>query len=284
MKTGIVSTAYFHTKNPEAGLARMKRHGYSAMDYSFIDTETPIFSASDAEFDAIMQSHRGKIEGAGIAVYQTHGPWRYPPRDGTEADRQERFEKMSRVLHGTAMLGAKYMVIHPLMPFGVGKGQDEEALLRINIDFFRRLCAVAEREGVYICLENMPFPDFPLSTPAEILAAVKAIDHPAMRVCLDTGHCVVRGVDLGDAVRQIGREYLCALHVHDNDGRCDQHQLPYHGKANWDHFTAALKEIGYEGALSLECRIKDQMPEAIREHHEIGLAMIARTLAEKSEG
>ena len=283
MKIGIVSSAYFKTKTPEDGLLRMKKHGYSAMDYSFMNTESPLFSASNEEFDQILQSERESIERAGIQVSQTHGPWRYPPRDGTEEDRQERFEKMSRALHGTAVLGAKYMVIHPIMPFGTWDEQDEEALLQINVDFFRRLSAVAEKEQVIICLENMPFTRFPLSTPEEIMAVVKAVNHPALRVCLDTGHCVTKGIDLGDAVRLIGKDYLCALHVHDNTGERDEHQLPYYGKANWDHFTQALKEIGFTGVLSLECRIKNQMPPEIREHHEIGLAMIARHLANQCE-
>lgn len=262
----------------------MKRHGFTAMDYSFIDTDAPLFCADDAAFDAALRAQRQQIEEAGITVYQTHGPWRYPPRDFLPEERQERFEKMARAIHGTALLGAKYIVIHPLMPFGTGGDQDAAELLRINVDFFRRLCAVAEKEGVFICLENMPFSDFPLSSPWQILDAVKKIDHPCMRVCLDTGHCVVKNEDLGEAVRLLGREYLCTLHVHDNNGRSDQHLLPYHGKADWDGFALSIREIGYQGVLSLECRVQAHMPESIREYHENGLGMIARLLAEKCEG
>lgn len=286
MKISIGSFAYLHSEQREEGIQRMKRHGYTAMDYQrFFHPDEPLYDAGDAEFEEAVLADKAAIEAAGIEIFQIHGPWRYPPQDGEEADRQEWFGKMCRAIHGAALLGAKYFVVHPLMPFGIWKDQEphQEELIRINVDFFRRLCDVAEKEGVVICLENMPFTYFPISTPEDILALVKEINHPAMRVCLDTGHCVVKGVELGDAVRLFGKEYLRVLHVHDNDGRNDQHRFPFYGKGDWDGFAAALKEIGYEGTLSLECRVSDRVPAEIREHHEIGLFMLARELAKKCE-
>ena len=68
-------------------------------------------------------------------------------------------------------------------------------------------------------------------------------------------HLCLIGVSAGDAVRLLGKEYLCAMHVHDNDGTKDWHWMPYHGLTNWEDFSAALQEIGFDGTLSIETKL-----------------------------
>lgn len=279
MKIGIESSAYFGITGIEDGLARLKKHGFQAVDYQlFVDTDNALFSMSDEEFEAHLKRDCALAARLGIEISQSHGPWRYPPRDFTVGDREERFEKMARSLKGTRLLGCKYMVIHPVMPFGIGRQSDPQAFMDINLDFFRRLCAVAEQEQVIICLENMPFPELPLSRPSEILAFVKQIGSPWLRICLDTGHCAVCGVSPADAVRELGAEYLRVMHVHDNSGLSDNHWLPYYGVIDWPGFTKALHETGFDGVLSLECAVSEKLPDDILEHHQIGLALIAKSL------
>lgn len=279
MKIGIESSAYFGIADAEEGIARLKKHGFQAVDYQlFVDTENELFAMSDAEFEEHLTRDGMLAAMAGIEISQTHGPWRYPPRDFTPEEREERFEKMARSLKGTRLLGCKYMVIHPIMPFGTGKQSDPQAFMDINREFFRRLCAVAEQDQVIICLENMPFPELPLSRPSEILAFVKETNSPWLRVCLDTGHCAVCGVSPADAVRELGAEYLRVMHVHDNSGVKDNHWQPYYGVIDWPEFTNALHEAGFEGVLSLECTVSAKLPADILEHHQIGLALIANSL------
>ena len=284
MKTGIESAAYRDPADLAGGYRRMRRHGYDCVDYQeFVNTETPLFEASGREFERLLREEAEIIRDAGLEISQTHGPWRYPPRDGDEAYRAERFDKMAKSLHGTRIMGCRYMVVHPIMPFGTGADGDRERFFEINFDHYRRLSRVAEDEGVIIGLENMPMPALPLASPAEILAFVKAINSPALRVCLDTGHCTMCGVSPADAVRELGREYLRVLHVHDNDGKRDLHWTPYRGVIDWAAFSRALYDIGFDGALSLETRVESKLPADVREHYEIGLGLIARKIAEKQD-
>lgn len=284
MKIGIDSIFYYHREDPVPGLLRLKQHGYEVMDYPYLcETETPVFEMASGDFDRMVREDAKIIRDHGLIVNQTHGPWRYPARDATEADRAERFDKMSRALRGTALVGAKYMVIHPIMPFGANSAHEPERFYEINFDFFRRLCQVAKDEGVVICLENMPFPLSPMTTPAQILKFVQEVDSPQLRICLDTGHSIICGVQPADAVRETGSEYLCTLHVHDNDGRNDTHGIPYFGVIDWAEFARALKDIGYSGDMFMECYPKSSMPGNIREHMDIGLSMIARHLADEAE-
>lgn len=280
MKTGISSSAYFGLHSTEADYAKIKLHGYDCIDYqNFINTETELFTMSDSEFEKFLLREKAYAQSVGIEIFQTHGPWRYPPQDCTEEDRAERMEKMKKSIWGTSLLECKYFVIHPIMPYGADKDPEPERLFEMNFEFMSALLPVAKEHGVVICLENMPMTQLSLSRPAEILEFVKAINSENMQVCIDTGHCAVFGESPADAVRLTG-EYLKVLHVHDNDGRMDLHWLPYYGVVDWDDFNNALNEIGYDGCLSLETNVSRKIPADIKEHHQIGLALIANKLAE----
>lgn len=276
MTIGITSNAYFDRYGLKEGAERMRRHGYDCVDYQWlVNTETPLFSLSQAEFEKRLIGERAILEGTGIRVSQTHGPWRCPIRDATKEDRDERFEKMAKSLYATALLGSSFMVIHPIMPTG-GCDKDKELTKEVNADFFGRLTQVAQSCGVVICLENMPFRGQIYAKPEDTLALVKQIHSPYFRMCLDTGHAAVWKVSPADAVRQIGREWLCTLHVHDNDGEHDQHRLPGEGVIDWADFSAALREIGFEGTVSLETRVQDP----VTEEAEMALAETAKKLAQ----
>lgn len=280
MKIGIESGAYLDRYGFAEGLARMKAHGYEALDYqSFVDTETELFRVSEAEFERILRTQRAAIENAGIEISQTHGPWRWPPQDFTEEDRAERFEKMAKSIRGTAILGCRNFVIHPIMPFGDNQDPEPERLWDMNLAFMSRLVEVGRSCDVVVNFENMPMIALSISRPEAILRFVKMVDSPFFKVCLDTGHCAVFGDSPAQAVRLLGKEYLATLHIHDNNGRNDLHWNPYTGVIDWDDFSAALREIGFEGAVSLETAAPGRIPQDIREPFERGLFCMARRIA-----
>lgn len=252
MRTGIQWCPEDRVEEKVRELYDIRALGYDCIDFqSFCHTEN-VFFGDPSSVSANLKLVRDACAGAGLTVSQTHGPWRWPPRDSTREDRAERFEKMVRSLYGTAELGCRDMVIHPIMPYGCESDPHPEEFTEMNLEFFGRLTEEAKKAGVVIDFENMPMPALSLATPAQILDFVKKIDSPYFRVCLDTGHCAVTKSDPAEAVRLIGREYLRVLHVHDNDGRGDFHWLPYTGVINWEEFSRALHDIGFEGVFSLE--------------------------------
>ena len=58
---------------------------------------------------------------------------------------------------------------------------------------------------------------------------------------------------------QGGKDLLAALHVHDNFGIKDEHNIPGNGIIDWDGFVKALVDIGYDGVFSLETAIWDRL-------------------------
>ena len=280
MRTGIQWCPEFDVEKNLPELYDIKKLGYDCVDFqSFCHTENAFFQ-EPKEVKRLLKLVFDTANDAGITVSQTHGPWRWPPQDATKEDRDERFEKMVRSLYGTAELGCKDMVIHPIMPFGDYQNPHPDEFMEMNLEFFGRLTEEAVKAGVVIDFENMPMPALTLATPYQILDFVKKINSANFRVCLDTGHCAVTKTDPAEAVRAIGKEYLRVLHVHDNDGVSDFHWLPETGVINWTDFSKALHDIGFEGVFSLETNVnpKGLKPEEFYKK-KIELAATAKRLA-----
>lgn len=264
MKIGI--SVYGRGLYGDDNYKKMREHGFEAVDYFLLaNTEALPYQVSEDELKALMEKEKDLAAEAGIEITQTHGPWRWPPQDATPEDRAERLEKMKACVRATHYLGCKYTVIHPIMPFHTDdklKGKQKE-MFELNVAFMRELVTYAKGFGVTVCLENMPMRNLSISTAAEILDFVKYIDEDNFKVCLDTGHsAVTSGADVGQYVRLLG-DYLKALHVHDNNGEKDEHKPMGEGIIDWQGFATALKDIGFDGAFSIEIALpsKEGTPE-----------------------
>ncbi len=281
MNIGITNSAYTDYYGYERGIEKIAEHGYNCIDAQhFCNTEQELFTIKESEFEKRLKAECKFASSFGLYYNQSHGPWRWPPRDFTPEERAERFEKMSRSIRGTAYIGAKHFVIHCIMPFGCECSESREIQVEMNREFFGRLLEVAREYNVIINLENLPFPKLPISRTSEVLDFVKSMNTPYMRICLDTGHCSFYGDSPADAVRMIGKDCLATLHVHDNDGPCDRHWNPGRGIINWSDFSLALYEIGFDGAVSLETAVpRDVTTPAEREACECALAASALRIA-----
>lgn len=281
MKLGIMDTAYPGRYGMESGFERMKAHGYDGLDYQgFLSSRHERFRLPEEAFRKELEAYRNAAEAAGLTVWQVHSPWQCPPvMDSTKEDRELQFLFYAKAVRGAAYLGAKYYAVHHMMPQGTS--DTDPALVRdVNREFFGRLAEVGKEYGVTICMENMPFLRQSLAHPEALLGFVREMDHENLRMCLDTGHSMMHGMQPGDAVRLLGKDYLKMLHVHDNDGKGDRHAAPFTGVIDWQDFMAALREIGFDGCLSLETKANlDGLTEEEAEQAEIALADTARKLA-----
>jgi len=116
---------------------------------------------------------------------------------------------------------------------------------RRSIEALHRL---AQPLGVQIAVEVIPNE---LSRPASLVHFVEdVIDVTGVGICLDFGHANIDG-DLVDAIETVS-EHLIATHVHDNQGRNDDHLLPFEGSIDWPAALTAVQKVGYDGMLMLE--------------------------------
>lgn len=283
MKIGI-GDYYLKKYGLDEGALRMAKDGYEYIDLSFSDCDSEFYTSTEDDFFMLAGRYRAALKKQGISVWQIHGPWRFPPNDGDDDSRAELFGKMTKALGIARFFGAKYMAVHPLMPFGEHSPDRPDEVYEINKRFFSALASVAGRLGVTVCLENMPFVEFPLSGSDKILELLRDINSPYLKLCFDTGHANMLGEPIDGAVRDAGVEMLKIVHIHDNMGDRDSHLPPYDGNIDWGRAIEALYDIGFDGVISLECspvRCEDDSAtseEQIREK-EKEVASVAKLLA-----
>ena len=258
---------------------KFKEHGFDYATFPMSNTDMPWYTLPQEEADALLLKEKELALAAGVEYVNAHGPWRWPPKDNTAEDRAERLEKMKRSIHNTHVLGAKYWVVHPIMPFGVEDLGTEQAAIteEINRAFMPELLETAKQEDVVICLENMPMPQFSISTPDDIMQVVERIDDEHFAACLDTGHVnVYPELDIGDSVRRMGQK-MQVIHVHDNKIERDLHLYPFFGTLDWVSFSRALRETGFDGIFEMEVTVPTIPDEAFFAEH---MRMIRKTADE----
>jgi sugar phosphate isomerase/epimerase len=103
---------------------------------------------------------------------------------------------------------------------------------------------------VPVALENLGLngSDLLLS-PAELADLLDA--HPRYGFCLDVGHAMIQRGPAGPReYHDLLQSRLIHLHLHDNQGQCDQHLPCGAGLMDWDWVRLALK--GFAGTVALE--------------------------------
>lgn len=116
---------------------------------------------------------------------------------GTSKTQDAMLQHLARVCRIGKGLGASRLV------FGSPKNRDRTGLndqetMNVAISFFRRLGDIAQSYDVVICLEPNPIcygTNF-MTTSIETAQVVNQIDHPAIKMQLDTGALTVNGEDL----------------------------------------------------------------------------------------
>ena len=219
----------------------------------------PAFDKDGEESLAYFQPWKDAAEKYGILNAQAHAPYpSYLP--GEDEYNEYLMNVLEKTIAGCAYIGCSRLVIHPFFaPYKDGVSAEEE--WETNLSRYTRLIPTARRHGVVICLENM-FSSYNgklySACCSEIDVACRYIDTLNERAgekrfafCLDTGHALLLGKDVKRVMVQLGRR-IEVFHIHDNNGRDDQHLAPYMGIQDWDRFVDGLRAIDYHGSLSFE--------------------------------
>lgn len=236
---------------------KMREFGLSYIDYGM---QSSFVGKSETEFRDIVEADKKQIDEAGLKISQIHGPWVWPLPNDTKEHLAEWMESCKLTIRMTEMIGVRHWVIHPIMPFGPQDVGTEAECQKTNLDFFSELLPYAKTHNVVICFENMPMPDLSLASPRASLDFIRQFNDDNIKLCLDTGHSVICGTPLDEAVRMAGKD-LAVLHVHDNHGTADEHLVPGSGTIDFTEFKKALLEIGFSGSYSLESSLNGFFPE-----------------------
>lgn len=265
MKIGICQSGFRRFGGFDAQTKTMRAHGFEAMDFSeFLDyPNEPVFSLSAKEFEKTLVEYAGIAASNGVTISQTHAPWVYPVANQTDGELELLMQRLIQSIEGTAMLDCESIVVHPFLPFTSHDLEHEDETIELNIRLLKKLCDKGREMKVDICLENMPMLRFSVGSVRRVISMTDVVCDEKLKICLDTGHCNIFEVRQSTAIKQIGKDRLKVLHVHDNNAKNDGHLFPYDGNIDWEDFAAGLKEIGFEGVLSLETAPNRKLPDEL---------------------
>lgn len=170
-----------------------------------------------------------------------------------ESARGSAFKRLCRWVGYASKLGVRVLVVHAAFPKPVPSMRYDRVVKRVmelNASYIRELARLAEDHGVVVAVENCMEPWF-CSSPPDLLFLLESVNSEHVGVCVDTGHFNVNSIDPADAIRKLSK-YIAATHLHDNDGRRDQHMPPLTGSIDWGRVVEAFREVDYRGPLVYE--------------------------------
>ena len=162
-------------------------------------------------------------------------------------------KRMRQSMEIAKELGAKGVVFHSGLVRGVTSETYISNWLKRQGEFFRGLCR--EFPGLEIYLENTQeeTPEFFLRMKEEMQECAR------FGFCLDYAHANISRTKPQEWVKAVG-ENIIHMHINDNDGNCDLHQVPGKGIIDWKQFGEETKEIEKVSVLievtGLECQKK----------------------------
>ncbi len=224
------------------------------------------FDKTEEELIKFFTPYKDAMKMYGIRPSQMHAP--YPVMVyGMNAQNRYMVENViPKSLFIANFLEIPYVVIHPIkLQYSVGKKEERD----VNLEYFKSLIPLAKKYDVTICMENL-YESFGnrivegvCADPDDIVWYMEnlneAADEEWFGVCLDTGHLNLVKREPYEFIMKVGK-YLKILHIHDNDGVGDLHQMPFSfGMENgsgtgiiWQQVIDGLRDIGYKGVLSFE--------------------------------
>jgi sugar phosphate isomerase/epimerase len=187
-----------------------------------------------------------------------------------DADRRrEAVEHMKHLLSGIAELGgtgavtpAAYgLASRRLPPFEVPRTEEEDR--RVLLDALEELGELAEREGTLVLLEPLNrYEDHMLNRVEQAAELCEAVGRPSVKVMGDLFHMNIEEDDLGETIKQAD-DYLAHVHLADSN-----RVQPGAGHTNFARAFEALRSVGFEGYMAMECGIRgdarEVLPEVVR--------------------
>ena len=263
----------------KAAVEILARAGFNGIDYSMFPMKDPNNPLLGDEMPALIDPLKEIASRYGVPFTQAHAPFPTMRRDDDDYNKFA-FTAIVRSMEIAGRLGVENIVVHPISL--APEGTDFE----LNYNFYQRLVPYIDEYGVRVCTENMwghqdgHFTCTACARPEDFRQLCEMLGSERFGACLDIGHCGLVGYKPSDLIRALGREYLCALHIHDNDHNSDAHVFPFNGKIDWADTMHALYEIGYKGDLTFEAdNSLLSCPESFLQTaechlHDIGLALM----------
>ncbi len=120
---------------------------------------------------------------------------------------------------------------------------DENPINNLGIKRLEKIICEAERLNVQVAFEN-------LRNVQNLALVLGEFQSRNVGFCYDSCHHINYAPE-DDLLKRYGKR-LIALHLQDNGGKHNQHQLPFDGCIDWTNIMKKIALTGYQGATTLE--------------------------------
>ncbi len=278
LEIGVQTKNIIDDKNPYESFKTIKEAGFTSVDFglnTYLESKyvyrqqvNDFFKKSIKELEEFFTPHKEAAKANNIKIGQMHMPYPLFLPNGTKELNDFLLNDVAvKSMELCKFFECEYIVIHGLsLTRYVGSKDEEWEYTEKLVEF---LAPMAKEMGITICLENLysGSGDHIVEGPCcNVRKNVERIDrinekHGAeiLGFCFDTGHANLLGFDFEDFITTLGHR-LKVLHIHDNDGMKDLHQIPFTFTRNlenkpstdWSGFVKGLRNIGYDKVLSFE--------------------------------
>ncbi len=311
LEIGVQTHNAVMDENPEAGFQMMRDAGFTCADFSlnmylkntdlYKERLNGFFDQSIEELEQFFTPHKEAAKRAGVRIHQMHMP--YPNFIPSAADSINDYllrEMAPKSMQICKFFDCKYIVVHGLKVkhfYGT-----EEAEWEATEKFLDRIFPMAKEMGITICVENIytsagkHILEGPCCDARKMAERIDRINEKygaeVLGFCFDTGHANLVGIDFEKFILTLGKR-LKVLHIHDNDGIADLHQVPFtftrtrenNPSTDWEGFVRALRAIDYDGVLNFETApVLRSFPEGLRPQALRMLAEIGQYFAREISG
>lgn len=305
IRIGVQTKNVVSDANPKKGFEILKRAGFSCVDFSLngylLNTNiyqselNDFFGKSESDLESFFSNHKAAAKKTGIQISQMHMPYPiYVPNGSRELNDYLMNQVASKSMQICRYLECPYIVVHGFKLTSYLGSEEEE--WKQTEHFIDSIAPIAKEAGITICIENLynsiagHIVEGPCCDAGKAAGRIDRINdrHGAevLGFCFDTGHANLVGLDMEEFITTLGSR-LKVLHIHDNDGIRDLHQMPYTftktrentASTDWNGFIRGLKRINYNGVLSFETApVLSSFPEEMKEDALAFIAKIGRYL------
>ncbi|QDU64188.1 D-tagatose 3-epimerase [Planctomycetes bacterium Pan216] len=147
------------------------------------------------------------------------------------------------------LMNVEYICGPLMQPLGWFTGQPVTKAQWANmVSFLKEAGEIAAGVGVGLVLEPINrFEIFSVNTSADCARLCADVDHPSVKMMLDSFHMNIEEKDVRQAFRT-AKPHLAHVHVSEND-----RGVPGSSRSiRWDDFFGGAKEVGYDGWMTIE--------------------------------
>ena len=214
---------------------------------------TVVQAYRNTQANVSLERMRQALASGGMPCDSLHGIFgeQYDPSAPLESARRFAVETFQAEGRLCLDLGGSLVVVHCSTIRREGISPDERL---VRVEQLKRsmeeLGRYGQAAGVRYAFENLPAYHPLGSDVGELAAILRQVGAPNTGICFDCGHANMVG-DVATAIRQ-GGDQIIYVHLSDNSGQADDHEMLTFGKIDAVAMARALREIRYSGTMMLE--------------------------------